>query len=420
MFLDLSNCGPSPLLKILYFIKILLDIVLFLIPIGLIVFLSVDLGKAMISGDESTQKKVVQLAAKRILYAIVIFLVPVIVSFSNSMLGDLGVNYSVCWDNLNLEEIKHLSTIEYSCEIAEKYVSIAEYKLTDSAIIEAEQYVSEVMDEGIKTNLKNRLELAKKEAKNKPNKDKSSNSTFTNVNNYSTSGGCILGSTISVFTTEPDPSCAINYWDRRNHIDKNDFIYPTKNGKKLGAWPKNYNTIPTKLNSPKTYQSGRLIWPVTPNGNKYNFVYEHNGIDIMAPVGQPIYSPVSGNLRYSEWGHTTNKGSDETAYSVSIIMDDPLFVSNKKYNVVFLTHMSGIIERCDERTCNSRVEKGDLIGFVGNAAGTAESSGYAPHLHMTIYPSPYYADGLRTSNIQKLYNITCGSGCKNLDIRAGG
>ena len=64
MFLDLSNCGPSPLLKILYFIKVLIDIVLFIVPIGLILFLSIDFGKAMISGDESTQKKIVQLATK--------------------------------------------------------------------------------------------------------------------------------------------------------------------------------------------------------------------------------------------------------------------------------------------------------------------------------------------------------------------
>ena len=418
MFLDLSNCGPSAILKVLYFIKTLIDIVLFFVPIGLIIFLSIDFGKAMISGDESTQKKVVQLAIKRILYTIVLFLVPVFVSFTNSMLGNAGVNYSVCWENLNLEEIKYLSTVEYSCEIAERYVAIAEYKLTDSAIEKASEYVDEAMDEEIKIKLQKRLEIAKEEAKNKANKENSSNFKELTFQNLSTGGESCVVSGIKVLTSEPNPSCAINYW--HNYIDKNNFIYPEKNGKKLGAWPKNYNTIPTKLSSPKTYQNGKLIWPVTPNGNKYKFGYEHNGIDISARMGEPIYSPVSGKISYSEWGHTCNKGSDETAYTISIIMDEPLIVSGVSYNTIFLTHLSGIVERCGAGSCNVKVEKGELIGFVGTAAGEADTGGYAPHLHMTIHPATSYSDGLMTSDIQKLYNMTCGSGCKNLDMKAGG
>ena len=64
--------------------------------------------------------------------------------------------------------------------------------------------------------------------------------------------------------------------------------------------------------------------------------------------------------------------------------------------------------------------KGELIGFVGNAAGSASARGLAPHLHMSIYPAWDYSKGLYTYKIQQLYGLTCGSKCNNIKIKAGG
>ena len=425
LVLDLSNCGPPDILRVIYFLKILLNFVLFIVPIGLVVFLSLDFGKAMISGDDSTQKKSVQLAIKRILYTVVLFCVPTIVSFVNDILGDLGVNYSVCYENLTMDEIDYLSSIEFSCEEADKYVAIAEKELTSSAIETAQNYIDNVLDEEKKIQLQNRLEIAKENAKNKPKEDEQNSQNNpkeegqnSNYNGISSSGTCVIRK-VTVLKVEPDPSCALNYW--KKYIDVDNFFYPAIDGKKLGAWPKNYANIPAKLSSTKKYQNNNLIWPTTPTNGKYTFVYQHNGIDIMAPLGTPIYAPASGKLRYSEWGHTANKGTDETAYSVTIILDTPIMYKNEKYNTIFLTHMSGIINRCPNGSCNLRVEQGELIGFVGNAAGDAVTVGYAPHLHMTIYPTANgYSGGLKTTSIQELYNLNCGTSCKNVEIKAGG
>ena len=96
-FLDLSNCGPSGLLKVLYFFKLIIDIVFVIIPIALIILITIDLAKAVISGDSDKQAKSFKLSMKRIIYAVIVFCVPYMVSIFNIVLGDLGVNYSVCY-----------------------------------------------------------------------------------------------------------------------------------------------------------------------------------------------------------------------------------------------------------------------------------------------------------------------------------
>lgn len=124
-FLDLSNCGPSGLLRVIYFFKLILDIIFIIIPIGLIVLLSIDFSKAIISGDVDAQAKVFKLATKRIMYAVIVFFVPTIVGIVNEVLGDLGVNYSVCFNDVNLDAINSLEEEEIAKEKAEKEARLA-------------------------------------------------------------------------------------------------------------------------------------------------------------------------------------------------------------------------------------------------------------------------------------------------------
>lgn len=55
-FLDLANCGPSGILKVIYFFKLILDIVFIIMPIALILLVTVDISKAVVTGDEGAQK----------------------------------------------------------------------------------------------------------------------------------------------------------------------------------------------------------------------------------------------------------------------------------------------------------------------------------------------------------------------------
>ena len=66
-------CGGADVLRILRFVFILLDMVCWIVPIGLIVMLMIDFGKNVIAGKEDEMKKNVNIAIKRIIYCIVLF-----------------------------------------------------------------------------------------------------------------------------------------------------------------------------------------------------------------------------------------------------------------------------------------------------------------------------------------------------------
>lgn len=232
--------------------------------------------------------------------------------------------------------------------------------------------------------------------------------------------GIAVAQHFQVYNEEPDPAIAINYWSE--HLDSSNFVFPKddRTGKSLGAWPKNYKYIPVTLKDYKTYNNDSFIWPVTPLDGDYTSGYEHNGFDIEAEFGTPIYSPVDGEIVFSSWGGTKNKGADETAYSVTIKFDEAVSVNGSKTEKVdeaFLTHLSGIRYRVDEGEETIKIKKGELLGFVGTAQGSPSDPKWAPHLHLSYYDGTgdvtdntgYENNHLVTSEIEKMYGVSTGS-----------
>jgi len=119
--------------------------------------------------------------------------------------------------------------------------------------------------------------------------------------------------------------------------------------------------------------------------------YEHAGLDIHAPIGTPIYAVADGKITYSEYGHTENTGSHETAYSVKILLDKPFNYGGVTYISAYYTHMQKNLVynvACNKhggtKSNTISVKKGDLIGYSGTA-------NYAGHLHFAF-------EGNATSN----------------------
>lgn len=125
-FLDV-DCGGEGILKIIKFIWILLDCVKFIVPMGLIVMVMVDFAKNVISGREDDMKKNVSIVLKRIVFALVIFLIPSIVQTAIHLLGKYEVDYAFCIDvAVNESDLSKYRTKYESGEFGDTKIVIPE------------------------------------------------------------------------------------------------------------------------------------------------------------------------------------------------------------------------------------------------------------------------------------------------------
>lgn len=104
-FLAVDACDNVNVLKVYYYVKELLNIVFFVVPFVLILMVTIDLAKNVISKDEDTMKANTSLGIKRIIYAVVIFLIPFVVKTAISNFVDSKVGYGKCL-NVTLATIK--------------------------------------------------------------------------------------------------------------------------------------------------------------------------------------------------------------------------------------------------------------------------------------------------------------------------
>lgn len=112
------DCGGTTVLSVIKFIFSILDIVFFLVPIGLIVMVSVDFLKNVIAKKDEDMKKNSMLAFKRVLFCIALFLVDPIVQFSIKLLDEQGFGYAQCI-NIALEDDLSQYNIEYDDDFDE-------------------------------------------------------------------------------------------------------------------------------------------------------------------------------------------------------------------------------------------------------------------------------------------------------------
>lgn len=105
-----------------------------------------------------------------------------------------------------------------------------------------------------------------------------------------------------------------------------------------------------------------------PFGRGYEF---HDGLDLSAPYGAPVYATGSGVVARAGW---------MGAYGLAVLLDHA-----EGYQSLY-GHLSRILVRPGQR-----VEKGQVLGYVGS---TGRSTG--PHLHYSVYrygapldPRPY-------------------------------
>ncbi len=105
LFLDIDNpCNKVDILKIFYFIKELLRLAFIVVPIGSIVVLSFDLFKNVVSNSEGEQKKNLNIFIRRIIFMVVVFLIPNVVGFTVELVeNSLGISNSEYLKCINVD-----------------------------------------------------------------------------------------------------------------------------------------------------------------------------------------------------------------------------------------------------------------------------------------------------------------------------
>lgn len=96
--MDFCNSTMWPIVSI---VRNVVNLIKFGIPVILIIFGMLDLGKAVMAGKEDEMKKAQSTLIKRVIYAVLVFLVITIVQFVMSIVSDAGVGEGASDTNTN-------------------------------------------------------------------------------------------------------------------------------------------------------------------------------------------------------------------------------------------------------------------------------------------------------------------------------
>ncbi len=92
----------TELSPVINFLKAVLKIIQWGIPVLLIIMGSIDLGKAVMSSDDKEIKGATSRLVKRAIAAVAVFFVPIIVDLLIGMVGDADANegsFVKCWND---------------------------------------------------------------------------------------------------------------------------------------------------------------------------------------------------------------------------------------------------------------------------------------------------------------------------------
>ena len=88
-------CSNQNLLQVIHIVRTVINILQIAVPVALILWGTLDIGKAVIAGDEKKMKEAQKPFIKRIVYAVITILVPFIVSIVMGYVGN--TEWKNCW-----------------------------------------------------------------------------------------------------------------------------------------------------------------------------------------------------------------------------------------------------------------------------------------------------------------------------------
>lgn len=149
-------CDDVELMNIISIFKSLINFACIIVPIILVIFLIIDVIKTISSGDVDT-KKLSKSITKRLMAAVMVFLVPIILNLVINIIPTGNLYYLACYENASKEKIKL---------IAEDNVANSLTKL-NSALNQSDYENSYLLYEETRLNVKKLPDKSKREHYNK-------------------------------------------------------------------------------------------------------------------------------------------------------------------------------------------------------------------------------------------------------------
>ena len=99
LFLDESTaCIDGSLLNIMRLVRLVIKVLQIAVPVGLILMGTIDMAKSVIAGDEKKIKEAQKPFVKRIVAAIIVFLIPYIVNIAINLVVSDASDWRNCWN----------------------------------------------------------------------------------------------------------------------------------------------------------------------------------------------------------------------------------------------------------------------------------------------------------------------------------
>lgn len=145
--LESLSTKDLPILKMLYYAKQIISIILIIVPVILIVMGTIDLVKLLI--DNNKQSEAVSKMIKKLMYGVIIFFIPILVNFVTAMVG-YNLEVSNMWTNSNKEMIDMLETQKKQEDEARKKIVIENKKARIKREKEEKQRIKAEIEELLK------------------------------------------------------------------------------------------------------------------------------------------------------------------------------------------------------------------------------------------------------------------------------
>ena len=104
-----TTCIDGSLLNIMRLVRLVIKVLQIAVPVGLILMGTIDMAKSVIAGDEKKIKEAQKPFVKRIVAAIIVFLIPYIVNIAINLVVSDASDWRNCWNTAGKDDYNKIN-----------------------------------------------------------------------------------------------------------------------------------------------------------------------------------------------------------------------------------------------------------------------------------------------------------------------